>query len=273
MENIEMSPELGTLKTKMRATWVAGDYGQIAKTSAKCGEDFIERLNLQPGTRVLDAACGTGNLSIPAARKGAIVTGLDLAPNLLEQARARAEAEGLEIQFDEGDVENLPYADAEFDAVVSMYGAMFAPRPDVTAAELKRVCRPGGFIAMGNWVPDGFVAEMFKANTKYVTPPDVPPPLLWGDEATLRERFREGISDLKMTRRIFNCKFPFSPAEVVEHFRTFFGPTKVSFEALDEQEQASLRRDLEELWTRHNKATDGTTEADLEYLEVVAVRA
>ena len=268
-----MSPELETLKTNMRAVWMAGDYGQLAKNSARCGEEFIERLNLQPGMRVLDAACGTGNLAIPAAKAGAIVTGLDIAPNLLEQARQRAADEGLKIQFDEGDVENLPYSDAEFDAVVSMYGAMFAPRPDVTAAELKRVCRPGGFIAMGNWVPDGFVAEMFKANTKYVTPPDVPPPLLWGDEATVSERFREGISDLKMTRRIFNCKFPFSPAAVVEHFRTFFGPTKMSFDALGEREQAALRRDLEDLWTRHNKAADGTTEADLEYLEVIAVCA
>lgn len=268
-----MTPELETLKTNMREVWAAGDYGEIAKSAVECGEEFIERLNLRPGMRVLDAACGTGNLAVPAARKGAIVTGLDIAPNLLEQARNRAATEGLKIQFDEGDVENLPYADAEFDAVVSLYGAMFAPRPDVTAAELKRVCRLGGFIAMGNWVPDGFVAEMFRANTKYAAPPNVPSPLLWGDEETVRERFREGISDLKMTRRVFKSKFPFPPAEVVEHFRTFFGPTKMTFAALGANEQSALRRDLEELWTRHNQATDGTTEAHLEYLEVIAVRA
>jgi SAM-dependent methyltransferase len=273
MGKVAMSPELESLKKNMRAIWTAGNYGEIAKESAQGAAEFIERLNLQPGMRVLDAACGTGNLAVPAARKGAIVTGVDIAPNLLEQARARAAAEGLKIQFDEGDVENLPYPDASFDAVVSMFGAMFAPRPDVTAAELKRVCRPGGFIAMANWVPDRFVAEMFKANTKYVTPPDVPPPLLWGDEATLRERFREGISELKMTRQKFSAIYPFSPAEVVEHFRTYFGPTNVSFASLGKREQAALRRDLEELWSRHNKATDGTTDVDLEYLQVIAVRA
>jgi SAM-dependent methyltransferase len=272
MENMELSSDLETLKTKLRAVWVAGDYGEIAKNSATGAAEFIGRLNLQPGMRVLDAACGTGNLAIPAARRGAIVTGVDIAPNLLEQARQRAAAEGLEIQFDEGDVENLPYADASFDAVVSMFGAMFAPRPELTAAELKRVCRPGGFIAMANWIPDGFVGKMFKTNTKYVTPPEVPPPILWGDEATLRERFREGITELKMTPRKLRVKYPFSPAEVVEHFRTFFGPTKMSFAALGESEQAALRRDLEELWTQNNQATDGTTEADLEYLEVIAVR-
>ena len=266
------SPDFQHLKDNMRAVWVAGDYGEIAKGSAHGGEEFIERLELGPGTRVLDAACGTGNLSLPAARRGATVTGIDIAPNLLEQARRRAADEGLKIQFEEGDVENLPYVDASFDVVVSMFGAMFAPRPDVTAAELKRVCRVGGFIAMANWIPNGFVGQMFKTNTKYVTPPDVPPPIFWGDEATVRERFREGISELRMTPRKLHVTYPFPPEGVVEHFKTYFGPTKLSFEALSESDQASLWRDLEELWNDHNLATDGTTEADLEYLEVIAVR-
>src|SRR5829696_7014709 len=181
---------LEQLKQRMRSTWMAGDFGQIAQHSAKAAEEFVGRIGIQPAAIVLDAACGTGNLAIPAARAGAIVTGVDIAPNLLEQARARAEAEGLKIQFDEGDVENLPYSDAEFDAVVSMYGAMFAPRPDVTAAELKRVCRPGGFIAMANWTPTGFVGRMFKTVSSHVPPPPgMPPPVIWGVEETVRERF------------------------------------------------------------------------------------
>lgn len=272
MENVETSPDLESLKKNMRAAWAAGDYGQIAKPLTRGAEEFIERLGLRPGMGVLDAACGTGNLALPAARAGAVVTGIDIVPDLLEQARARAAAEGLTARFDEGDVEDLPYGDAEFDAVVSMFGAMFAPRPDVTAAELKRVCRKGGFIAMANWVPDGFVAEMFRTNAKYVPPPDVPSPLLWGDESALRERFGEGIAELKMTRRKIDAKYPFSPAGVVEYFRSYFGPTHMSFAALGETEREALRRDLEELWTRHNQATDGTTGVGLEYLEVIAVR-
>ena len=121
--------------------------------------------------KVLDVACGTGNLALPAARAGAEVTGVDIAPNLVEQARENAKREGLNVQFDEGDAEALPYADASFDAVVTMFGAMFAPRPDLVAAELKRVCRPGGVIAMANWTPAGFIGQMFKTMASHVPPP------------------------------------------------------------------------------------------------------
>ena len=274
MENVQMTPELQTLKTKLRATWIAGDFGQIAKSLTEGAEDFIERLNLQTGMRVLDVACGTGNLAIPAARAGATVTGVDIAPNLIEQARANAENESLKIQFDVGDAENLSYADASFDAVVTMYGAMFAPRPDVVAAELKRVCRPGGLIAMANWTPSGFTGQMFKIGAKHVAPPrDMPSPVLWGDEKTVRERFNNGIVELKTTPRKVTFNFPFSPVEVVEHFRKYFGPTNMAFAALDEDKQAAFQRDLEELWTENNQASDGTTEVESEYLEVIAVRA
>lgn len=273
MENIETTPDLEKLKTKLRATWIAGDFGQIAKALADGANDFIERSNLQAETRVLDVACGTGNLALPAARRGAVVTGVDIAPNLIEQARANAEAEKLKIQFDVGDAEDMPYADASFDAVVTMFGAMFAPRPDKTAAELKRVCRAGGLIAMGNWTPGGFTGQMFKIPAKYIAPPDMPSPVLWGDEEKVRERFREGIAELKTTPRKIIFKFPFSPVEVVECFRNYFGPTVKAFAALDEKGQAAFRRDLEELWTNHNRANDGTTEVESEYLEVIAVRA
>lgn len=268
-----MSTELETLKARLRATWIAGDFGQIAKSTAAGGEDFINRMNLQPGMKVLDVACGTGNLAIPAARAGAIVKGVDIAPNLLEQAGARAEHEGLQIQFDEGDAEALPYEDASFDAVVTMFGAMFAPRPELVAVELKRVCRPGGFIAMANWTPTGFVGQMFKTISSHVPPPaGMLPPVLWGVDATVRERLGEGITKLETNERTLTFEFPFPPADVVEHFRNYFGPVQKAFGALDENGQAALRSDLERLWTGNNRATDGTTLGDAQYLEVIATR-
>lgn len=269
-----LSPDFDALKAKMKSTWIAGDFGKIAKSIEAGAEEFIARLNLSAGERVLDVACGTGNLSIPAARTGAIVTGLDIAPNLLEQARIRAAAENLECKFDEGDAEQLPYTDASFDTVVTMFGAMFAPRPEIAANELVRVCRPRGRIAMANWTPGGFTGQMFKTNAKHVPPPpDIPSPVLWGDEETVKSRLSDGIAELTLTRRPIMFYYPFSPVEVVEHFRQFFGPTQFAFAALDTNGQAALRSDLEQLWTEFNRANDGTTEVESEYLEVVAVRA
>src|SRR5215207_4021897 len=260
MESAGMSSEISALKTRLRATWIAGDFGQIAKYSAGGAEEFIKRLNLQPGMRVLDVACGTGNLALPAARAGATVTGVDIAPNLVEQARENAKREGLNVKFDEGDAEALSYDDASFDAVVTMFGAMFAPRPDLVAAELKRVCRPGGFIAMANWTPTGFIGQMFKIMSSHVPPPaGMPSPVLWGKQETVRERFSEGISGLEARPQNVTFEFPFSPAEVVETFRTYYGPTNKAFGTLDEDKQAALRKELEQLWTEHNQATNGTT--------------
>ena len=266
--------EMDALKAKLRATWISGDFGEIAKFLATEAEGFINRRGLKPGTKVLDVACGTGNLSLPAARLGANVTGIDIAPNLIEQARANAAREGLKAQFDEGDAEALPYPDASFDATVTMYGAMFAPRPDVVAAELKRVTKPGGLIAMGNWTPTGFIGQMFKTVGAHVPPPPgMPSPVLWGVDEKVRERFGDGVSKIETTPRMVPFAFPFSPAEVVELFRVYYGPANKAFGALDEEKQAALRKDLEELWAKHNQATDGTTSVDCEYLEVVATRA
>ncbi len=268
-----VSTELDALKTRLRATWIAGDFGEIAKSYATSAQEFVAGLDLQPGIRVLDVACGTGNLALPAARRGAIVTGVDIAPNLVEQARENAKREGLNVQFDEGDVENLPYEDASFDGVITMFGAMFAPRPDVTASEMIRVVRPGGFIAMANWTPAGFIGQMFKIVGKHIPPPaGMPSPLLWGAEETVRERLHDGISSLEMKPQNVRFEFPFGPAEVVEHFRVYYGPTNKAFGALDEAAQAALRRDLDELWTKHNRATDGSTDVESEYLKVFAVR-
>ncbi len=266
--------EMDALKARLKGMWMAGDFGEIAKHIEAGAEAFIARLELKPGDRVLDVACGSGNLSMPAARAGAIVTGVDIATNLLEQARARAAAEGLKIQFDEGDAEALPYADASFDVVVSMFGAMFAPRPELVAAELVRVCRPGGRLAMANWTPEGFIGQMFKITGKHVPPPPaMPSPVKWGDEETVRERLRDGVSDLQLTKRMCPFDYPVPPAEVVELFRMYYGPTQRAFAALDENGQAALRKDLEQLWTEHNQATDNTTYGEGEYLEVIATKA
>lgn len=268
-----MKPEMETLKTRLKSMWMAGDFGQIAKQIQASADQFISRLALKPGDQVLDVACGTGNTAIPAARAGATVTGSDIATNLLEQARARAAAEGLTIKFEEGDAENLPYNENAFDVVVTMYGAMFAPRPELVAAELVRVCRPGGRIAMANWTPEGHIGQMFKVTGKHVPPPpNMPSPIKWGDQETVRKRFGDGIADLKLTKQMCQFKFPFSPAEVVEHFRAYYGPTQRAFEALDSEKQAALRKDLEQLWADHNRATDGTTDVEGEYLEVVATK-
>lgn len=274
MQSTEITPELQALKTKLRAVWMAGDFGQIAKASVTAGQDFSKRLNLQPGTKVLDVACGTGNFALPAARAGAIVTGVDIAPNLLEQARASARQEGLQAEFSEGDAEALAFDDGSFDVVATMFGAMFAPRPEVVARELKRVCRPGGHIAMANWTPDGFIGQMFKTVASHVPqPPKMPPPIWWGVDEKVRERFGEGLSRLETKPRMTLLSYPFSPADVVEHFRKYFGPVNKAFDSLDEYAQAALRSDLEMLWTSNNQATDGTTRADAEYLEVIAVKS
>jgi ubiquinone/menaquinone biosynthesis C-methylase UbiE len=274
MQSTQMSPEMETLKGKLRGMWIAGDFGQIAKMIEHGAVEFVDRLDLKPGMKVLDVACGTGNLAIPAAKTGADVTGIDIAPNLIDGAIARAKEEDVEAKFEVGDAEALPYEDNSFDIVMTMFGAMFAPRPDVTSAELMRVTKPGGLIAMANWTPEGFAGQMFKTNAKHVPPPPgMPSPVLWGTEDAVKERLSDGISDLKMTRTPIMFNYPFSPADVVEYFRTYFGPTQKAFESLDENGQAALRSDLEELWGSKNQATDGSTVVESEYLEVLARKA
>jgi SAM-dependent methyltransferase len=181
---------------------MAGDFGVIARTISADAEAFVVRLDVPAGAKVLDVACGTGNLAIPLARLGAVVTGVDIATNLVEQARARAAEEGVPATFDEGDAEQLPYADASFDVVVTMFGAMFAPRPEVVASELARVLKPGGRLAMANWNPGSFTGKMFRTTSGHVLPPPgIAPPVLWGDEATVRERLEPYLRRLR--RRLF----------------------------------------------------------------------
>jgi SAM-dependent methyltransferase len=262
------------IKERMRATWKAGDFGQIARYSEKHGEDFVARLGIKPGDKVLDIACGTGNLAIPAARLGARATGVDIAPNLLAQARQRAAAEKLDATFDEGDAEQLPYEDAQFDVVMTMFGAMFAPRPERTAAEMLRVCRTGGTIAMGNWTPAGFTAKLFASGARFAPPPEgIPSPLLWGDEATVRQRLGSGCSEIRTTERTIDLDFPFGPKDVTQFFRNYFGPVHMTFARLEPQQQAEYAAVLERLWTDHNEASGDRTLVRGQYLEVIATRA
>jgi len=265
---------INELKTKLKNTWQAGDFDRIAKTYAAGAGEFIGRLGLSKGTKVLDVACGSGNISFPAARAGADVTGVDIAVNLIETARRRAAERGVSIRFDEGDAEGLPYEDGSFDMVVSMFGAMFAPRPEMVAGELLRVCKPGGTIAMANWTPSSFIGSMFRITAGHVPPPTgMPSPLLWGDETTVRERFREGASEVELIPRSIDFTLPASPEGMVDHFRLWYGPTNKAFAALDDTGRAALRTDLTKLWKEHNRATDGTTRVSSDYLEVRVRRA
>ncbi len=263
------------IKSSMRAAWMAGDFGQVAKTISGGAEAFVERLALPAGTRVLDVACGTGNLAIPLARTGCQVTGVDIAANLLVQARERAAAEHLTATFDEGDAEQLPYPDQSFDAVVTMFGAMFAPRPEFVARELARVLRPGGSLAMANWNPESFSGAMFRVGGKHAPgPPGIPPPVLWGDERTVRERLAADFHDLSTRRVPILFDLPTNPAGAVSFFRQYFGPTQVAFNRLEDAGKAAFATDLEALWAGANVATDPDHHTLIrnEYLEVTATR-
>jgi ubiquinone/menaquinone biosynthesis C-methylase UbiE len=273
MNQATMTPEMSTLKTRLKATWEAGDYGTFSKYLESGALEFFERLNLPPGTRLLDVACGAGQLTIPAARRGIDVTGLDLADNLVDQAQARAAAEGLTIPIEQGDAENLPYPDASFDVVMSLIGSMFAPRPELVASEMVRVCRPGGKIIMGNWTPAGHVGQMFKVIGRHVPPPShFPSPLLWGDENTVRQRFGDAVNGLRITRYMYPFVYPFPPSKVVDFFNQYYGPTYKAYASLDDDGKKAFHQDLTAMWSANNVATDGTTHVRSEYIEVVGTR-
>ena len=273
MSALQQQTEMDDLKTRLRKTWMTGDYGRFSRYMERDAEAFYLRLPIKPGAQLLDVACGAGQLSLIAARAGMRVTGCDIAANWLAQARRSAAVEGVTIVFEEGDAEALPYESASFDAVVSLIGAMFAPRPERVAAELTRVCRPGGIIAMANWTGPGFVGQMFKTIAKHIAPSGMPSPVLWGDEPTVRERLRAGVARLECSRHLYELSYPFPPSDVVEFFRANYGPMTRAFASIDDEAQKHLRTELTDLWTRHNRATDGTTRVDAEYLQVVAVRA
>jgi len=271
-QQTQTNGDFDRLKARLKKVWMTGDYDRFARYMEKDAGHFFRRLGIQPGTRLLDVGCGAGQLALIAARAGAQVTGCDISTNWLEKARARAQAEGLNITFEEGDAESLPYSDGQFDVVTSLIGAMFAPRPEMVAAELTRVCRPGGMIAMGNWTPGGFVGKMFKTISSHIAPSGMPAPVLWGEEATVRDRFREGIANLKCTVHIHQFDYPFPPDRVVDFYRTNYGPASAAFASLDSDGQARLRDELIRLWSANNRTAGEATVVDAEYLQVIATR-
>lgn len=273
MSATDMS-ELESLKGKLKATWMAGNYDYFSRFMESSAVEFLARLPLRGGDRLLDVACGSGQLALFAARKGARVTGVDIATNWIVAARGRAGSEGLDATFDEGDAEHLQYGDESFDIVATLYGAMFAPRPDRVARELVRVCRRGGTIGMANWTREGFVGRMFQAIAKFVAPPGMPSPLLWGDEATVQERLGNSVTDLRLTRIRYRFDYAFAPGAVVDFFRENYGPANRAFSTLSGTDQVSLRQALVDLWSGANQSGEpGRTLVDAEYLQVLATRA
>jgi SAM-dependent methyltransferase len=264
--------DIDQLKARLKATWMDGDYDVFSRYMEPDALLFFQRLGVEPGKSLLDVGCGAGQLALIAARAGVRTTGCDIATNWLERAKERASRERLKVTFEEGDAEALPYADAEFDVVTSLVGAMFAPRPDKVAAELTRVCRPGGKIAMANWTAQGFVGQMFNTISKYIAPNGMPSPLLWGDEATIRQRLHNGILDVKCTLRFYQFEYPFPPEVVVDFFRENYGPMARAFASLDPEGQAQLKAELVALWKSYNRGEGRGTLVDAEYLEVIAFR-
>jgi SAM-dependent methyltransferase len=272
MATLLTTPEIDVLKAKLKATWMSGDYDVFSRYMEQDARTFYEQLDIPARCQLLDVACGSGQVALLAAHDGIYATGVDIAPNLIKRAQARAKAENLHARFVEGDAEDLPFEDASFDVVTSLFGAMFAPRPELVARELLRVCSPGGTIAMGNWTAEGFVGQMFKTFAKFIAPSGMPAPVLWGNEAAVRERLGHGVSDLTMARRHYTFTYPFPPVDVVEFFRQYYGPTNRAFAALDENDARKLRNELEALWSIHNRAGDDLTVVKAEYLEVIATR-
>lgn len=265
--------DLETVKAVQQQIWSAGDFARIGAGSVIVGERLCESLEVAPGERVLDVACGSGNSALSAARRFAETTGLDYVPALLDHGRERAKAELVDVEWVEGDAENLPFSDGSFDVVMSTFGAMFAPNQQRTADELLRVCRPGGRIGMANWTPGGLIGQMFRITTEHAPPPvALDPPSLWGTEKRLRELFGNGISDLRIEHREWVFRYP-SIEFWLEYFRTWFGPTKIAFARLDEAGAEAYAADLLALMRGGNVSGGEAMVAPSEYAEVVATRA
>jgi len=263
-------PDLAAIKQRQQQTWASGDFHAVAARIVLVAEHLCDSADLHADWRVLDVATGSANAAIAAARLGCAAVGIDYVPALLERGRERAAAEGLDIELLEGDAEALPFADASFDAVTSVFGTMFAPDHARAAAELLRVCRPGGTIALANWAPDGFIGEMFRTVGGHVPPPaGVRSPMLWGTEAHLRELLGDGIAALEIGQRTFTFRFA-SAEEFVEFFARWYGPTVKAFAALEDS--TPLRDDLIALARRHDRLGTGAVAIPATYIEAVARR-
>ena len=261
-----MAVQLDEFKTRQRATWEAGDYATLAHRIADVGELVVARAEIGPGMTVLDVACGTGNAALPAARAGAQVTGLDLAPKLLEQGRAKAEAAGVELEWVEGDAEELPFKDGSFDRVLSTFGHMFAPRHQRVADEMSRVCRREGAIVIATWHAEGIFGAMSAASAPYMPPlPDyASPPVLWGSEEYVRQMFASAATGFEFERHL-----NFVEDDSVEGFADLFMdrfPPMVTAKAMLGERFNELRERIEAIWRDANEAEDGTLRLPQEYL-------
>jgi ubiquinone/menaquinone biosynthesis C-methylase UbiE len=253
---------------------MAGDLLPIARSYATGAEEYIKRLGVGRGDTVLDVACGTGNLAIPAARTGARVYGIDIAPYVIAQARLEARAAGCKIDFDVGSAESLAFIDGMFDATVTMFGAIFSARPRATAAELVRVTRSGGRVAMANLTTAGFAGHYVRAHSAVLPPPPGAPDLLdWGQEEKVRALFGDFISSVTFARRSIKLRFPMPPSAVSKLFVTCYGPTVTTLERLRPDDARDLRNEISRLIHLHNVATDGTTAVPVEFLDVQALVA
>lgn len=260
--------DIEAIKQKQQATWSSGDYAVIGTTLQIVGELLCESVDVAARSRVLDVAAGNGNASLAAARRGADVTATDYVEALLERAQLRAEADGLPLTTRVADAEALPFEDASFDYVLSTFGVMFTPNPARSAAEMLRVCRPGGRIGLANWTPEGFIGQMFKIVGQHVPPPaGVPSPLQWGTEDRLNELFGAGAK-VAVARRHFVFRYR-SAEDFFETFKAYYGPSLKAWAALDADGQASFRNQLVALAEGANRNTNGSLAVDSEYLEVV----
>ena len=264
-------PDLAAIKQRQQQTWASGDFAVVAARIVLVAEQLCDSADLHAGWRVLDVATGSGNAAIAAARLGCAAVGVDYVPALLERGRRRAAAEGLEVELVEGDAEALPFADASFDAVTSVFGSMFAPDHARTAAELLRVCRPGGTIALASWTPEGFIGELFRTVGAHVPPPaGVASPLLWGTEAHLRELLGAGIVSLEVAERTFTFRF-LSAEHFVAFFRDWYGPTLKAFATVEGTARDALEQDLVALAQRFDRLGSDAIAVPATYLEAVAI--
>jgi ubiquinone/menaquinone biosynthesis C-methylase UbiE len=266
-----IKPDFDAIKQRQQQAWASGDFAVVAARIVLVAEQLCDTADLHAGWRVLDVATGSGNAAIAAARLGCTAVGVDYVPALLERGRRRAAAESLEVELLEGDAESLPFADDSFDAVTSVFGTMFAPDHAQTAAELLRVCRPGGTIALASWTPDGFIGELFRTVAAHVPPPaGVPTPMLWGTEAHLRQLLGEGIASLDVAERTFTFRFP-SAEHFVAFFRRWYGPTVKAFAALEGKARDALEHDLVALARRFDRLRSNAIAIPATYTEAVAV--
>jgi SAM-dependent methyltransferase len=264
--------DFDAIKTKQQATWSAGDYAVVGTTLQIIGEQLCEAVDVAAGWRVLDVAAGNGNAALAAARRGCEVVATDYVPDLLDQLRARATADGVAVEARTADAEALDFPDGSFDAVLSTVGVMFAPHQEQAASELVRVCRSGGRIGLANWTPHGFVGQMFKTIGKHVPPPaGIRSPLEWGTEPRLRELFGDDVSRIDIVERDFIFRYVSSEA-FVDTFRGYYGPMVKAFESLDDDGRTALHADLVALVEEHNTTPGGALRLPSSYLEVFAHR-